>query len=133
MLALRKLALTDMRSHARLTLEAGPGLVVLTGENGAGKTNILEAISLLAPGRGLRGVAPGPPAPPAPPLPAGPLPSSSSLAASEATCSRSWPPAMTTAMTSRLLSIVERSISYATCNTSPHSHTHEKRSALGDT
>jgi len=56
MLALRKLALTDMRSHARLTLEAGPGLVVLTGDNGAGKTNILEAISLLAPGRGLRGV-----------------------------------------------------------------------------
>lgn len=29
--------------------------VLLTGENGAGKTNILEAISLLAPGRGLRG------------------------------------------------------------------------------
>jgi DNA replication and repair protein RecF len=29
-------------------------LVVLTGENGAGKTNLIEAISLLAPGRGLR-------------------------------------------------------------------------------
>lgn len=35
----------------------GPGLVVLTGENGAGKTNILEAVSLLVPGRGLRGAA----------------------------------------------------------------------------
>lgn len=34
---------------------AGPGLVVVTGANGAGKTNILEALSLLAPGRGLRG------------------------------------------------------------------------------
>ena len=34
-----------------------PGFVVLTGENGAGKTNILEAVSLLAPGRGLRGAA----------------------------------------------------------------------------
>jgi len=35
----------------------GPGIVVLTGENGAGKTNILEAVSLLAPGRGLRNAA----------------------------------------------------------------------------
>ncbi len=32
----------------------GKGLVVLTGDNGAGKTNVLEAISLLSPGRGLR-------------------------------------------------------------------------------
>ena len=31
------------------------GLIILTGENGAGKTNLLEAISLLSPGRGLRG------------------------------------------------------------------------------
>jgi len=57
MLALTKLALTDVRSHAALTLSAAPGLVILTGENGAGKTNILEAVSLLAPGRGLRGSA----------------------------------------------------------------------------
>ena len=57
MLALTKLALTDVRSHAALTLSAAPGLVILTGENGAGKTNILEAVSLLAPGRGLRGAA----------------------------------------------------------------------------
>lgn len=33
----------------------GPGAVVLHGENGAGKTNVLEAVSLLSPGRGLRG------------------------------------------------------------------------------
>lgn len=38
--------------QAELLLEPGP--VVLLGENGAGKTNILEAISLLTPGRGLR-------------------------------------------------------------------------------
>ncbi|RZM10005.1 MAG: DNA replication/repair protein RecF [Sphingomonas sp.] len=54
---LSRLVLTDFRNHADLTLEAGPGFVVLTGENGAGKTNILEAVSLLAPGRGLRRAA----------------------------------------------------------------------------
>jgi len=51
---LSRLVLTDYRNHADLTLSTGPGFVVLTGDNGAGKTNILEAISLLAPGRGLR-------------------------------------------------------------------------------
>ncbi|TGX52594.1 DNA replication/repair protein RecF [Sphingomonas gei] len=49
-----RLVLTDFRNHADAVLVAGPGFVVLTGENGAGKTNILEAVSLLAPGRGLR-------------------------------------------------------------------------------
>jgi DNA replication and repair protein RecF len=49
-----RLALTDFRNHPDLVLEVGPGLVVLTGENGVGKTNVLEALSLLAPGRGLR-------------------------------------------------------------------------------
>jgi DNA replication and repair protein RecF len=52
---LARLSLTDFRNHADLRLEPGAGLVILTGENGAGKTNILEAVSLLAPGRGLRG------------------------------------------------------------------------------
>ena len=56
-MAVARLALTDFRSYAEADLACGPGLVVLTGENGAGKTNILEAISLLAPGRGLRGAA----------------------------------------------------------------------------
>ena len=50
-----RLMLTDFRCYASATIAAGPGFVVLTGENGAGKTNILEAVSLLAPGRGLRG------------------------------------------------------------------------------
>src|SRR5689334_6273995 len=52
---IRRLSLTNFRSYhaAQIALErAGP--VVLTGANGAGKTNLIEAISLLAPGRGLR-------------------------------------------------------------------------------
>jgi DNA replication and repair protein RecF len=52
-----RLTLTDFRSYASETVEPGSGFVVLTGENGAGKTNVLEALSLLAPGRGLRGSA----------------------------------------------------------------------------
>lgn len=56
---LSRLVLTDFRNHADITIEPGPGFVVLTGENGAGKTNILEAVSLLAPGRGLRRAALG--------------------------------------------------------------------------
>ncbi len=51
---LSRLVLTDFRNHGALTLVAGPGFVVLTGENGSGKTNVLEAVSLLAPGKGLR-------------------------------------------------------------------------------
>lgn len=48
------LKLTDFRNYSALALEFGPGPVVFTGENGAGKTNLLEALSLLSPGRGLR-------------------------------------------------------------------------------
>ena len=51
---LSRLVLTDFRNHADAVLTPGAGFVVLTGENGAGKTNVLEAVSLLAPGRGLR-------------------------------------------------------------------------------
>jgi DNA replication and repair protein RecF len=54
---LSRLVLTDFRNHAALSLAPGPGFVILTGENGAGKTNVLEAVSLLAPGRGLRRAA----------------------------------------------------------------------------
>jgi DNA replication and repair protein RecF len=50
-----RLALTDFRSYASALIEPGPGFVLLYGENGAGKTNLLEAVSLLSPGRGLRG------------------------------------------------------------------------------
>jgi DNA replication and repair protein RecF len=52
-----RLALTDFRSYASATIEPGPGFVLLFGENGAGKTNVLEAVSLLTPGRGLRRAA----------------------------------------------------------------------------
>jgi DNA replication and repair protein RecF len=52
-----RLSLTDFRSYAGVLVAPGPGFAILTGENGAGKTNLLEAVSLLAPGRGLRGAA----------------------------------------------------------------------------
>jgi DNA replication and repair protein RecF len=51
---LTSLSLTNLRNYAALSVGIDAGLVVLTGENGAGKTNLLEAISLLTPGRGLR-------------------------------------------------------------------------------
>jgi DNA replication and repair protein RecF len=54
-MAVARLTLTDFRSYADAAMDAAPGLIVLTGENGAGKTNVLEALSLLSPGRGLRG------------------------------------------------------------------------------
>lgn len=56
-MALTRLALTDFRNHRAAMLDPGTGFVVLSGDNGAGKTNILEAVSLLVPGRGLRGAA----------------------------------------------------------------------------
>ncbi len=50
-----RLTLTNFRGYHAAQIELGPaGPVVLTGANGAGKTNLIEAISLLAPGRGLR-------------------------------------------------------------------------------
>jgi DNA replication and repair protein RecF len=56
-MSVARLSLADFRSYADALVEPGPGLVILTGDNGAGKTNLLEAVSLLAPGRGLRGAA----------------------------------------------------------------------------
>ena len=50
-----RLTLTDFRNYESLRLEAELGPVIVYGENGSGKTNILEAISFLTPGRGLRG------------------------------------------------------------------------------
>jgi DNA replication and repair protein RecF len=47
--------LTDFRSYAALRLMPAGPLCVFTGPNGSGKTNLLEAVSLLVPGRGLRG------------------------------------------------------------------------------
>jgi len=57
MAAVSRLSLTDFRSYASAAIEPGPGFVLLYGENGAGKTNLLEAVSMLAPGRGLRGAS----------------------------------------------------------------------------
>jgi len=50
----RRLMLRDFRSYAALDLALEGQLVALRGENGAGKTNLLEALSLFSPGRGLR-------------------------------------------------------------------------------
>lgn len=50
----RGVRLIDFRNYADLDLALGPAHVVLVGENGAGKTNLMEAVSLLSPGRGLR-------------------------------------------------------------------------------
>ncbi len=51
---IRRLTLTNFRSYRAASLSVAEGPVVLTGANGAGKTNLIEAISFLAPGRGLR-------------------------------------------------------------------------------
>ncbi len=52
--SIASLRLIDFRSYAALDIEFSSGAVALYGANGAGKTNLLEAISLLSPGRGLR-------------------------------------------------------------------------------
>lgn len=49
-----RLTLTQFRNHTQSDLRFSSTLVAFTGANGAGKTNILEALSLLSPGRGLR-------------------------------------------------------------------------------
>jgi DNA replication and repair protein RecF len=54
LLAVRQLRLTDFRNYRQLRLDCGTEPVVLVGPNGSGKTNLIEALSFLAPGRGLR-------------------------------------------------------------------------------
>ena len=51
---IRRLSLNHFRSYRAASLQTQGDLVVLVGANGAGKTNCLEAISFLSPGRGLR-------------------------------------------------------------------------------
>ena len=55
--ALRSLTLSDFRNYETLSVTFDAPMVALVGENGAGKTNLLEAISLLTAGRGLRRAA----------------------------------------------------------------------------
>ena len=50
-----RLVLTDFRNYRHLSWQPQQPVTVITGPNGSGKTNLLEALSLLAPGRGLRG------------------------------------------------------------------------------
>ncbi|WP_292528574.1 DNA replication/repair protein RecF [Methylocystis sp.] len=50
----RRLTLGDFRSYPALDCRFDSGMIALFGENGAGKTNLLEALSLFSPGRGLR-------------------------------------------------------------------------------
>ncbi len=52
MLTLTRLVLTDFRNYAALTWRPSAKVAVITGPNGSGKTNLLEAIALLSPGRG---------------------------------------------------------------------------------
>ena len=51
---LEKVSLFHYRNYTEACIEVGPDPVVLLGQNGAGKTNFLEALSLFSPGRGLR-------------------------------------------------------------------------------
>ncbi len=55
--ALSRVRLQNFRSHAALDLSVSGPCVILTGDNGVGKTNLLEALSFLAPGRGFRRAA----------------------------------------------------------------------------
>ena len=56
-MALAKITLQTFRNHAASELGETAHFNLLVGENGAGKTNVLEALSLLSPGRGLRRAA----------------------------------------------------------------------------
>lgn len=53
-MTLDRLSLTTFRNHGETRID-GAQFNLLVGENGAGKTNVLEAISLLSPGRDLPG------------------------------------------------------------------------------
>lgn len=56
-LSVARVTLANYRNYADMRIDCGDGPVILTGANGSGKTNLMEAISLLVPGRGLRRAA----------------------------------------------------------------------------
>jgi DNA replication and repair protein RecF len=56
-MALDRILLTDFRNHRDTRIDGAAKFNLLIGENGAGKTNVLEALSLFTPGRGLRRAA----------------------------------------------------------------------------
>ena len=56
---LERLRIQDFRNIHQATLEFDSDLNVLVGDNGQGKTNLLEAIGLLASGRSFRRAPPG--------------------------------------------------------------------------
>lgn len=56
-MALDRITLTQFRNHRATRLDGAARFNLLVGDNGAGKTNVLEALSLFAPGRGLRRAA----------------------------------------------------------------------------
>lgn len=53
-LYLESIRLARFRSHSALSLSAQSGPIAIFGSNGTGKTNLLEAVSLFSPGRGMR-------------------------------------------------------------------------------
>ena len=53
--AIKRLTLVNFRNYKYLRLNLKSPFIVLSGDNGSGKTNVLEAVSFLSQGRGLRG------------------------------------------------------------------------------
>ena len=53
-LGIHTLTLQNFRNYSQFTIKPQGHSLILYGHNGAGKTNLLEAVSLLSPGRGLR-------------------------------------------------------------------------------
>lgn len=56
-LAITRLSLHNFRNYRDYRIEAGGQPIIITGNNGIGKTNLLESLSLLVPGKGLRKAA----------------------------------------------------------------------------
>ncbi len=53
-ISVEKIILTNFRNYERLEVDVLSRINIITGNNGAGKTNLLEAVSLLASGKGIR-------------------------------------------------------------------------------